>query len=386
MAESFDFLIPTRLIFGPGSLARLGELAASLGFSRVLLVTDPGMVSLGYAARAERLLRATGIEVVPFHSFGENPDTEAVAAGRRTADEARVDSIVALGGGSSLDCAKGINFLLTGGGEMADYLGHGRLTARTTRPMLPAIGIPTTAGTGSEAQSYALISDSATHTKMACGDSQAAFRIALLDPELTMTLPRGLTAVTGYDAISHAVESFVTKKQTTISRLYAREAWRLLEANFERVLDHPNDPDARSGMLLGAFLAGVAIEASMLGATHSCANPLTKNHGTPHGEAIAVMLPHLVRWNSVVVDADYAELLAASGISAASGEAGDVLARRLESLRLAGSLPQNLGAVGVGPDDLPLLAAEAARQWTGKFNPREWSATAALEVYQQALL
>src|SRR5204862_8031639 len=148
-----------------------------------------------------------------FDAFGANPDTNMVEAGRAFAAEHRIDGFVALGGGSSLDCAKGINFVLTNGGSMRDYRGHGK----ATKPMLPSIGIPTTAGTGSEAQSYALISDAQTHAKMACGDEKAAFRIAILDPALTVSQPAAVTAVAGYDAISHAVESYVTARRTGVS-------------------------------------------------------------------------------------------------------------------------------------------------------------------------
>src|SRR6185437_5330607 len=140
-----------------------------------------------------------------------------------------IDSLVAIGGGSSLDCAKGINFVLTNGATMREYRGFGK----AARPMLPAIGVPTTAGTGSEAQSFAIISDAETHAKMACGDEKAAFRIVILDPELTVSQPREVTAIAGYDAISHAVEAFVTKTRTPDSQAVALEAWRLLDANYE---------------------------------------------------------------------------------------------------------------------------------------------------------
>jgi len=391
MDGSFDIYPLPRLVFGAGMVGRAGELARELGFERVLLVADRGMVECGYVGRLTSLLDEAGIGVVPFHDFGENPDTRAVELGREVAASEGVDSMVALGGGSSLDCAKGINFLLTGGGRMSDYRGHGLLTARIGRqavapvvppqapPMLPRmlqmIGIPTTAGTGSEAQSFALISDHETHAKLACGDHQASFRIAILDPELTVTQPRRVTAVTGYDAISHAVEAYVTRAGNTISRSLAREAWRLLSEHYQRVLDQPQDLAARGAMQLGAWLAGAAIEGSMLGATHSCANPLTRNFGTAHGEAIGVMLPHVVRWNGTEVEERYREL--AGGTVA--------LATRLEALRRAGGLPESLTSLGVAASDLERLAAEAAEQWTGRFNPREWTRAGALEVYRQAL-
>ncbi len=268
-------------MFGEGSLSRIGDLAKELGFQRTLLVADRGLVGAGHVGRATTHLKHAGIEVACFHDFGTDPDTLMVEAGRVLAASVGVDSLVALGGGSSLDCAKGINFVLTNGGSMADYRGFGKARG----PMLPSIGVPTTAGTGSEAQSYALISDAGTHAKMACGDHKAAFKVAILDPELTVTLPRRVTAVAGYDALSHAVESYVTTTRTFVSDLFARDAWRLLEAHYERVLETTPALEARGAMLVGAHEAGIAIEQSMLGATHACANPLTALYGTTHGEA-----------------------------------------------------------------------------------------------------
>ena len=162
----FDFHLRTRIVFGEGTLGRLGDLARELGFTRTLVVSDPGIVATGQVARAASILESAGIAACTFHDFDANPDTRMVDAGRAAAADARIDSIVALGGGSSLDCAKGINFVLTNGGTMRDYWGSGK----AAQPMLPSIGIPTTAGTGSEAQSYAIISDAETHVKMACGD------------------------------------------------------------------------------------------------------------------------------------------------------------------------------------------------------------------------
>ena len=376
---SFDFQPRTRVLFGANSFAQLGVLSRELGFHRTLLVADRGMITCGYVDDAVKLLAQSNIEVFSFHDFSENPDTNMIEAGRAFAAACGIDSIIGLGGGSSLDTAKGINFVLTNGGTMKDYWGHGK----AAQPMLPMIGVPTTAGTGSEAQSYALISDAETHVKMACGDDKAAFRIALLDPALTVTQPAYLTATTGYDALAHAVETFVTTKRTPLSEMYSREAWRLLANNFERVLNEPTNIEARAAMQLGSYFAGAAIEASMLGATHSCANPLTAHYGTPHGEAIGVMLPHVVRWNAAVVGDRYAELLRIAGPSTGN-DPGEMLARRLEQLARTGKLPQALRTMGVPPTDLAMLAEAAAKQWTGTFNPRAWTAAGALEVYQWA--
>jgi alcohol dehydrogenase len=366
MAFSVD--LRTQVLFGEGRLTELTALARSLGFTRTLLVSDPGLESTGYPAQAVALLSEAGIATHAFHDFSPNPDTEMVEAGRVAAAARGIDSLVALGGGSSLDCAKGINFVLTNGGNMRDYWGFGK----AARPMLPMIAIPTTAGTGSEAQSYALISDAVTHVKMACGDSKAAFRAAILDPLLTRSQPCEVTATAGYDAISHAVESYVTTRRTPASIVFAREAWQLLTANFARVLRDPCDLEARGAMLLGAHYAGIAIENSMLGATHACANPLTAHYGATHGAAIAVLLPHVVRWNWSAAESLYREL------------AGADLADRLAEMAAAAGLSSRLRDLGVSQAALPSMAEEAATQWTGRFNPRPFDPAAALEIYQSA--
>jgi alcohol dehydrogenase len=378
--EVFDFQPRTRVIFGNGALEKLGALARELDFRRTLLVADSGMVGAGYVERAARLLSESGIEVFDFHAFEVNPDTRMIEEGSAFASDLLIDSIIGLGGGSSLDCAKGINFLLTNGGRMQDYLGYGK----AHKPLLPMIAIPTTSGTGSEAQSYALISDAATHVKMACGDKSAAFRAAVLDPVLTVSQPAQVTATAGFDAIAHAVETYVTTRRNPLSELFSREAWRLLEGSYERVLAVPDDLVARGRMQLGAYYAGVAIENSMLGATHACANPLTAHYGTTHGLAIALLLPHVVRWNSLTARTDYAELLMVSHRRVDAFDAGQVLGRRLEELARAGGLPASLREIDVSKTDLPQLAEEAAQQWTGKFNPRKFDMAGALEVYECA--
>jgi alcohol dehydrogenase len=381
--KSFDFQPRTRLIFGAGAIGQLGNVAKELGFRRTLLVADHGLVASGHVDEAVTPLTDAGIEVIRFHDFEVNPDTRMIDAGTAFVATQQIDSIIGLGGGSSMDCAKGINFLLTNGGQMADYRGYGK----ATKPMLPMIAIPTTAGTGSEAQSYALISDAETHVKMACGDSKAAFRVALLDPALTLSQPRSITATSGFDAIAHAVETYVTTKRTPISEIFSREAWVLLEGNYERVLAQPDDLDARGAMQLGAFYAGVAIENSMLGATHACANPLTARYGTAHGAAIAMLLPSVVRWNERAVGDRYETLLNLSSLSEKNSNPTptETLAQRLEELIAAGRLKGNLSEIGVAENDLPALAAEAAEQWTGTFNPRPFNKDGAMEVYSCAL-
>jgi alcohol dehydrogenase len=378
-----DFQLRTRVVFGPGSVDRLGELAREYGGRRVMLVSDPGIIRAGHAERGAESLRKAGLEVALFDGVRENPSTREVDAGVSFAREHRIDFLVGLGGGSSMDCAKGVNFLLTNGGRMADYWGVGK----ATKPMLPLIAVPTTAGTGSEAQSFALISDAVTHQKMACGDKKAAARAAILDPSLTVSCPAGVTAVTGIDAVSHAVESLVSKARNPVSQMFSREAWRLMERSFELVLSEPGDLSARADMLLGAHLAGAAIECSMLGAAHSLANPLTARYGIVHGTAVGLMLPHVVRFNAAApgVGELYAELASPMGWQRPDARtAGDVLGKFLDEFLEAADLPRSLSECDVPKDDLPKLAAEAAKQWTAQFNPRPAGGAEMLELYRCA--
>ncbi len=379
----FDFHCPTRIVFGPGKLTELGSLASGLGSTRVLVVSDAGIVASGHTPRGIQLLEQSGLSVQLFDRIEQNPTTANVDDGVAVAKEFRPDLIVGLGGGSSMDCAKGINFLYSCGGRMQDYWGEGKATG----PLLPMIAVPTTAGTGSETQSYALIADATTHVKMACGDKRAAFRVAILDPELTLTQPPRVTALTGIDAIAHAVETYVTKRRNSLSLGFSREAWRQLAPNLLRVIDDPSNLSARGAMQLGACLAGMAIENSMLGAAHALANPLTAAYGIAHGEAIALMLPHVIRRNGQAVGIWYRELADSDrnlGHGANAGNSAEALAGFVVDVSQKAGLAARLNECGVPRDDLPKLAAEAAQQWTGKFNPVEMTADDYLKLYESA--
>jgi alcohol dehydrogenase len=380
--QPFDFQLRTRVVFGPGELNRLGELTSELG-KRVLLVSDPGIVAAGHVQRGMDSLQSAGLEVQLYDGARENPTTDNIDDGLAVAKEFEPQVIVGLGGGSSMDCAKGINFVYTNGGTMHDFHGVGR----ATQPMLPMVAVPTTSGTGSEMQSFALISDAKTHVKMACGDKKASCRIAILDPELTLTQPTAVTALTGVDAISHAIETYVTKRRNPISLHYSREAWRLLAGNFETVLNNPDDLEARSAMQLGAAYSGVAIENSMLGAAHALANPLTATYGIAHGQAVGMMLPHVVRFNGVDYDPWYQELLTAgAGIAGMpdSSTGAEGLASFLTKLVMAAGLNIKLDQSGVENEKIGVLAEAASQQWTGTFNPRVVDQSSLQSIYQNA--
>jgi alcohol dehydrogenase len=379
--QPFEFRAATRLVVGAGAVGRLGALAREFARRRALVVSDPGVVRAGHTALGTASLEASGLAVRLFTAVGENPTTAHVDAGVEVARSFRPDLLVAIGGGSSMDCAKGINFVHSCGGRMHDYHGRGKATG----PLLPSIGVPTTAGTGSETQSFALISDAMTHVKMACGDPRAAFRVALLDVLLTLTQPARVTALTGIDALSHAVESHVSRAATPASRIFSREAFRLLALGLPRVFAEPGDLEARERVQLGASWAGMAIENSMLGAAHALANPLTANHDVVHGQAVGMMLPHVVRFNAAGCADRYAELVAElPGGSGSTVSAGDRLAGWLADLVVAGGLAPSLSAAGIAIPDLGTLAAAAASQWTAGFNPRPVAIEDLARLYEDA--
>ena len=384
MQESFEYRSDTRVVFGSGSIDRVGESARALGGRHIFIVSDPGIVGAGIVGLAVASLEKLGLTCHVYDGVEENPTTRHVEAGVVLARQQSpaVDLIVGLGGGSAMDCAKGVNFLLTNGGRMEDYWGDGK----AGKPMLPSVGIPTTAGTGSEAQRFAVIAQEESRQKMACGDVKARFRTVLLDPELIESAPARVSAAAGMDAVSHAVESYVATSSNPLSRLYARGALRLLEDSFEESLSASSTGAARRDMLLGAHWAGAAIENSMLGAAHACANPLTARYSVSHGAVVGLMLPHVIRYNGESVNGEYGELFqglrSATDRSAAS--AAEDLAARVRQLQEAADLPTRLRDVDVTEESLPDLAREAAAQITGRFNPRPVREKELLQLYGSA--
>lgn len=362
----------TRVHFGCGELERLGVRARELDARRVLLVTDRGLAGAGHVEAARRSLAAEVEAVALFDAVPENPSESDVDAGARVALAFAPDTIVALGGGSALDCAKGINFVFTNGGRMRDYWGHGR----AERPMLPSIGVPTTAGTGSEAQRYTLITHDETRAKMACGDPKARFRAVLLDPWLLRSIPARVAAATSIDAATHAIESYVSTAASPLSQLFGLDAWRRLSRSMRAFVASPAAADDRvlTDLTLGAFLAGASIELSMLGAAHACANPLTALYGTTHGVAVGLLLPHVVRFNGAG-GVDYSALDPAGATS---------LAERLDGMLEVNALPRRLSDCGVERERLDELARLAATQWTAGFNPVAVGETELKGIYEAA--
>jgi alcohol dehydrogenase len=318
------------------------------------------------------------MHVTVFDGVRENPDAADVDRCLAVAREARIDLFAGLGGGSAMDTAKGANFLLTNGGQISDYKGIGKAAL----PMLPLIAIPTTAGTGSECQSFALISDPLTHMKMACGDPKAAAKIAILDPELTLSQPARVTACTGVDALVHALETAVTKKRSALSLVFSREAFRLCLQALPRVLSDPGNIEARGHMLLGAAYAGTAIENSMLGCSHAAANPLTARFGIVHGEAVGRLVRGVIRRNCTdpAAAAEYQFLAQSVGLASM-----DALLAKIAEVLTLGGMSGHLGLAGITEELVATMAMEAAAQWTASFNPVVFSTDDFQGLYREVL-
>ncbi len=380
----FDRGDPTsqRVFSGVGCSEEVGKHAKSLG-THALVVTDPGVMSAGHPQKIIASLEDAGVKAHLFEGTVENPTDSSVQECARKVESLGIDLIVGVGGGSSLDTAKGANFILTNGGTMKDYWGVGK----ATNPLLPMIAIPTTAGTGSECQSYALISEDRTHQKMACGTPSALPRITLLDPELTLSQPFSVSAATGMDALAHALESAVCTKRNLLSCRHATMGFTLLVQNLKTVLEESDNLAAREAVLLGAAHAGAAIERSMLGAAHALANPLTARKGVIHGRAVGLTLPAVLAYNQEdpAISAIYADLARIAGLAdarASDQKATHLMLEKVLFLRNLAKLPTSLAEVGSEHSDLEQLAKDAAEQWTGTFNPKRVGEAEFYQIYQ----
>ena len=383
--SAFTFNTTKSVICEPGAIKRLGEIVKEQMGKKVLLVTDPGLIKAGLLDRATRSLNEAGVEYTLFDGVVADPPVSVVEAALADAREAAVDGVIGFGGGSSMDVAKLIALLIGGGEKLDDVYGVGQ--AKGTR--LPLIQIPTTAGTGSEVTPISIITVGETEKKGVVAP-QLLPDIALLDAELTLGLPAHVTAATGIDAMVHAIESYTSASANNnpVSKALAREALRLLGANIESAVKDGTNVKARSDMLLGAMLAGQAFANSPVAAVHALAYPIGGIFHVPHGLSNALVLPHVMRFNTETCGEAYAVLatdvfpdLAATP----SDQRVNQFIDRLEALSADLGLEQTLREVGIGEADLATLASDAMKQTRLLVNnPREVSETDALAIYKAA--
>jgi alcohol dehydrogenase class IV len=381
----FVFNTSKSIQFGAGQLGRLGDLARAQIGTRVMLITDPGMLRTGIVERALSLLEAAGVAAEVFSEVQADPPEEVVLAAAEQAKAASVEGIIGLGGGSSLDVAKLVSVLVLGRETLRTIYGVGNAKG----PRLPLILVPTTAGTGSEVTPISIVT-TGTNEKMGVVSPVILPDLALLDPELTLGLPPHITAATGIDAMVHAIEAYasVSANNNPLSRMLATEALTLMGRSVLKAVHDGSDIAARSDMLLGSMLAGQAFANSPVAAVHALAYPLGGHFHIPHGLSNALVLPHVLRFNAATAPQAYAELapFAFPDLAKLEGqERAAAFCDRLAELSAACGLQQTLRAMNIPEDFLPRLASDAMNQTRLLVNnPREVSEADALAIYRAA--
>jgi alcohol dehydrogenase class IV len=355
----FTFNTAPSLIFGSGSIARLGEIAAQRLGPRVLLVTDAGLVKAGLIAPALHTLEEAGIAVDVFDAVVADPPEDVVLAAVAKARNFDARAVIGFGGGSSIDVAKLVALLATGHESLAEIYGVGIAKG----PRLPLLAIPTTAGTGSEVTPISIVTTGA-HEKKGVVSPLIIPDIALLDPELTVNLPPHVTAATGIDAMVHAIEAYTSTSPNNnpVSQALAKEALALLGRNIERAVHQGHDIAARSAMLLGSMLAGQAFANSPVAAVHALAYPIGGHFGVPHGLSNALVLPHVLRFNARACEAAYAELLPYAFPELDGRATASAFVEALASLCSKVGLQPRLRDVGIPQDAVPMMAEDAMKQ------------------------
>lgn len=381
MFDFFEFQLVPRVVFKPGLVDELANEVAQIGGSRALLVADPGVVQAGLLDRVAAGI-AESIDVAGV--FSDVPPNSSVVAVERGADYAcsvGADLVIAIGGGSPIDTAKAIRLLLTEGGKLHDYQGYNLLTRR----LMPMIAIPTTAGTGSEVTAWSVIRDEAAHMKLTFASPYLAPDLAVLDSEMTRTLPPRLTAATGMDALTHGVESFVGTNANPVTDSLALQAIDLISNNVRAATQTGDDMEARGNMLVASCIAGMAFSSGggSLGIVHAIAHAIGGQFEVHHGTANAIVLPHGMRFNSPVVPNRYARIARAMGVNAGGRAEEDVIEdgiAAVSALLVDCGLPTRLRDVGVPEAALPALAEAAETDPAIFTNPRPASRDEILEV------
>ena len=382
LTRAFPFVLPTRVEYGLGAAGRAGAEAATLG-KRALIVTDPGVRDAGLVAPVARSLEEAGLSSAVFAEIEPNPRAETVTRGAAACAAVEADVIVAVGGGSAIDSAKAISAVARFGGTAFDYEGLELVPG----PAIPLIAIPTTAGTGSEVTMWAIITDPATHHKMPLGSIHFAPRVALVDPLVTLSLPPTLTATTAIDALTHAIEGYTARCSNPVSDALALYAVELIAGSIDLAVSDGSDREARSALMLGSLLAGIAFGNSDTAAVHSLAEAVGGARDVPHGMANAIFLPFVVRHNQPAVPGKTARLGRAMGLDTARlpvDEAGTATVAALFDLIDRLGVPA-LRRTGVTVDDEPLVVKLAMMNLGTPDNPVEMTAQSFSALFLEAL-
>ncbi|EGT3606953.1 L-threonine dehydrogenase [Clostridium perfringens] len=381
---SYKFFMPAISLMGADCLKDAGEQVAELGFKKALIVTDKVLGQIGIVKKVTDVLDNKSIEYAIYDETKPNPTVKNVNDGLALLKEKECDFVISLGGGSAHDCAKGIALLATNGGEIKDYEG----VYKSKKPQLPMVGINTTAGTGSEMTLFAIITDEERHIKMALVDKHLTPIIAVNDPMLMLAMPKSLTAATGMDALTHAIEAYVSTSATPITDACAEKAIELISNYLVNAVENGEDVEARDMMAYAEYLAGMAFNNASLGYVHAMAHQLGGFYNLPHGVCNAILLPHVQEYNKATSASRLAKIAKIMGgnIEGLTDEQGaDLCIDMIKSLSQTVGIPEGLGVLGVKESDFETLATNALNDACSLTNPRKGNLEEVIAIFKKAM-
>ncbi|MCX0410798.1 L-threonine dehydrogenase [Clostridium perfringens] len=381
---SYKFFMPAISLMGADCLKDAGEQVAELGFKKALIVTDKVLGQIGIVKKVTDVLDNKSIEYAIYDETKPNPTVKNVNDGLALLKEKECDFVISLGGGSAHDCAKGIALLATNGGEIKDYEG----VDKSKKPQLPMVGINTTAGTGSEMTLFAIITDEERHIKMALVDKHLTPIIAVNDPMLMLAMPKSLTAATGMDALTHAIEAYVSTSATPITDACAEKAIELISNYLVNAVENGEGVEARDMMAYAEYLAGMAFNNASLGYVHAMAHQLGGFYNLPHGVCNAILLPHVQEYNKATSASRLAKIAKIMGgnIEGLTDEQGaDLCIDMIKSLSQTVGIPEGLGVLGVKESDFETLATNALNDACSLTNPRKGNLEEVMAIFKKAM-
>lgn len=380
------FILNEVSYFGPGSRSVLPEVVARLGKSKALVVTDAGLVKFGVAAKVTNILDAAGIAYEVFSDVKPNPTVTNVKNGIAAFKAAGADLLIAIGGGSAIDTAKAIGIVVNNP-EFSDIVSLEGV-APTKNKSVPMVALPTTAGTAAETTINYVIIDEEKQKKMVCVDPNDIPAVAIIDAELMYSLPKGLTAATGMDALTHAIEGYITKGAWELSDMFEIEAIRMISRHLPNAVENPTDAEARNGMAVAQYVAGMAFSNVGLGLVHGMAHPMGSLFDVPHGVANALLLPTIMEFNMPACLGKYPEIARAMGVDTEGmtpAEASQAAVDAVRALSVKVGIPQHLSELGITEKDIPALADQALADVCTPGNPREVTLDDIKSLYAKVL-
>lgn len=377
------FVTP-EIAFGTGARHLAGRYARNLGVSRVLVVTDPGVIAAGWTQDVTASLEENQVDYHLFSGVSPNPRSQQVADGAEVYREGHCNGIVAVGGGSPIDCAKGIGIVGSAGGDIVEFEGVDQVTA----PIPPLICIPTTGGTSADVSQFAIITNTSERVKFAIISKAVVPDVALIDPETLMTMSPRLTAATAIDALVHGIEAYVSSAHSPLTDVHALEAMRLITENILGMMKEPDNLELRTRIMLGSLEAGLAFSNASLGATHAMAHSLGGLLDLPHGECNAMLLNHVIAFNHPAAEDRYEAVAQAMGLDLAgmpTRQQGELIFREVERLRSSVGICETLGDVGVSRTEVRDLAKNAIKDPCVITNPRRPNQRDIEVIYEESL-